>query len=318
MARIQRWLKLLNTNLPQKLLAFLVAVILWVLATSPTDQIQKIQFSIPIAYTNLPSDLALISSSTQFTNIVAQVGLGDSNNISPQDFQVRANLQEAQNGEWNYQIQTSDIYNPKRIKILNITPNNIQFVFEESEVKEIKIEPILNGKLTTGYVLQNVSVEPQTVKLQGPKSVLAKLKQVRTLPIVIDNLRDNTELAASLELPKNLSVVGDIETLYQVHIKVGSLSGSLVFEDIPLSLIGQEFETRINPKVFNVAVQGPKDVLNNLRRQEIQAFIDLTELGPGEHRIQFPTVVVPNAVEVRTTWPTIDVWVLTQKIHDQP
>lgn len=310
---------ILLKNYPQKILAILLAIFIWMIASKPQDiGNTEIQFFIPVSYANLSSDFEIVSKPLQATNVTIQTTSNNQKDIHPSLFQAVVDLNGMEPGENIYRITKDDIKTPDNVKIVKIFPDIIELSIEKMIEMELPIRPILQGETAKGYVLEQVKTVPEKIRIKAPSSMTEGLRQIETRAINIEGLNSDIDMLVHLILPEKVRIIDDKETpnFYSVKIQIGSEPMNLRFDAIPIGLVNQTYVTRINPKTFNILVKGPKTLLENFSKKDIQAFIDLGRYKPGTYKIKSPQIYLPPAIQVLEVWPPIDIWVLKQKVYE--
>ena len=74
-----------------------------------------------------------------------------------------------------------------------------------------------------------------------------------------------------------------------------------------------EYVSVINPKTFNVFVEGPEYLIKEMDRDKLYGEIDLSTYEPGNYPKVTPKVVKPDGITVLQQWPIVSVWVKNEK-----
>ena len=308
--------RLLFNNPLQKLLALSFAITIWIFAPSPDkNNLTEMQFPLPVSYINLPKNLEIISDPLQSVTVSVEIPSNEIQKARPSMFQAVIDLEDATSGDHTFEL------NPKIIKVqdginVNITqvsPSSMDLIFEGIIEKIVPIKPVFVGDVAKGYVLEKVTMEPESVTIRGPKSITEKIEQLETKAINIDQAYSHYELQVQLSLAKGITVEPK-QDWYIANIRIGSEPVDVRFLEIPVGIVNQTYVTRINPKRFNVLLRGPRSLMDNLTKEDIQAFIDLEGLKPGNYKIDAPTLRIRPEIKIKEIWPPIRVWVKKQRI----
>ena len=301
----------------QKILAFSFAVIIWAFAPSlDKKDITEMQIFVPLTYTNIPQDLMMITNPTQTVGVTLKI---ENNNIpNPSLFQAVVDLKSAEPGEKEFNIKPGDLKHPDKVFIQKIAPDRLIIEFEQVIEKLLTIKPVITGEAAKGYVLEKIEMIPDSVLVRGPVSILDKMQQLETRSINVDNIDNDIEFATSVTYPKRINTVEAKPEYYTARLKVSSEPVNLRFLNIPIGIVNQVYVTRINPKVFNVLLRGPRSIMQYLSKSDVQAFIDLENYKPGEYKIDAHklTLRLRPEIQVEKIWPPIHIWVKKQKIEE--
>jgi len=308
---------LIFRNPVQKLLAVSFAIIIWIFAPAPDNAARtEVQFFVPVSYVNLPKNLVIISNPLQTITVSIDISSQDLPDIHPSLFQAVIDLENAEPGELQYEL-TSDILKiPPNTRVLRIAPASTSIEFEEVIEKILPIKPVLVGEPAEGYVLQKIIMIPEFVKVQGPVSTLSKIERLETRALDINKLNNDVDLMVYPAFPDNTTVVDPKPDFYAAHIQIGSEPVEVLFKNLPIGIINQNYVTKINPKIFNVLLRGPRSLMDNLTKADVQAFIDLQGKKPGTYKIQQPRLRLRPEIQIQKIWPTpINIWVKKTKIE---
>lgn len=306
-----------TNNWPQKLVALGLALFIWALAPSPSKKgMTEIQFFVPVSYINTPKNLEMVSTPLQTVSVVVEVPPRDLADVHPSNFQAVIDLEDAAPGTARYRIHKRSIKAPKAVRIVQINPDSVEIAFEQAIIRELPIQPVLVGQPAQGYVLEQVTMLPARIEVQGPIKELEGLDQIETKALNIEGVNGEIEMFAQIAWPPGVKPVPPAPDNYTARIQVGSEPVSRRFDKIPIGVVNQTYVTRINPKTFNLSIRGPKTLVESMTIEDIQAFIDLKSYKPGTYKVKQPTVRLRPELQIQEAWPPIDVWVLNQKIYE--
>lgn len=113
-------------------------------------------------------------------------------------------------------IKDLDRDTTKRVecKVYNKEGKNITKYFDKSITADVKIEVakevpvtlVVTGTLAPDYVEGIRSINPKTVLVTGTPEILAKVNDLKTEPISIDNLAQNLDIIGAIKLPEGVKL----------------------------------------------------------------------------------------------------------------
>ena len=174
----------LKENTAFKALAVFLALFVWYLSKESGEPIQM-SFFTPVVFKNVPDSYQVQSDPTQI-NIVALTRNRES--FNPLEIQAVLDLGNSKPGQSPYQISERDILSPLDVQIARIQPTQVELTIEELVEIELPIEPRFQGKPKKGFLLDSIAINPTTIKVQGPKSVVEPIKRVMTSQIDLNGL----------------------------------------------------------------------------------------------------------------------------------
>ena len=300
----------MRTDVSYKVLAVVLAVFVWFLARKSGEPIQM-SFYAPVVFKNVSTAFQVTSDPPQ-VNIVAHTNSRES--FNPQEIQAVLDLENAKEGTLSYVLTENHILSPVKVQITRIHPSQITVSIEELIEKTYPIKPRYQGTPKTGYLLGAIKIVPDTLTMRGPRSVLEKLDHISAHEIELEGLKESVTMRVDLDLPGgNVQVIHQDVDYYTAEVAINSLPIRRRFDNVPVQLSNVEYVSVINPKTFNVFVEGPEGIIKELDKDDFIGEIDLSTFEPGEYPKVTPKVVTPEGITVLQQWPIVSVWVKNEK-----
>lgn len=180
-------------------------------------------------------------------------------------------------------------------------------------IKEIPISFSLNNRVVGKYKVSDVVYEPKTLRIAGEDNLLHKID---SLSINV-NLNMNVEQISNNQYIKTVSIKDSLpDGLYLVDSEYNSLSVTFIFENLKskeftftkndIEIIGNNdnMESVIEDETFKVVINGEEESLSSLMVENLQPFIDVTNLNEGSYNLilQFrglENVILENNISVK-------------------
>jgi len=170
--------KLLFENLGLKISAVLIAVLLWLFVTSRGQS--EMSHEIPVEFKDVPVGLGIASTSAKMVNVTIKGQERVMKNIRPTDIRVFVDLSKARKGEGSFRISQDDVKLPYAMKIMNIEPSTLKVKLDETVTKLVTVNPVITGTPAKGFYIKAVEVEPKSIVVQGLKTEVRKIGEIRT------------------------------------------------------------------------------------------------------------------------------------------
>ena len=300
----------MRLNVYFKVLAVVLAVFVWFLARKSGEPIQM-SFYAPVVFKNVSPSFQVTSDPPQ-VNIVVLTNSRDS--FNPQEIQAVLDLNKAQEGTLSYVLTENHILSPVKVEITRINPSQITVRLEELIEKSFSIKPRYQGTPKKGYLMRDIRIIPDTLTMRGPRSVLEKLEHVSAHEIELEGLKESVTMRVDLDLPTgNVQIIDQDVDFYSAEITIDSLPIKKRFSEVPVFLRNMDYVSVINPGTFNVFVEGPEDLIQELNMDKLYGEIDLSTFEPGEYPKVTPKVVKPDGITVLQQWPIVSVWVKNER-----
>lgn len=203
--------------------------------------------------------------------------------------------------------------NGQPVEGVTVSPESIQVslpVSQQGGYRDVAVKVITVGRVASGYRLTDISVFPPvvTVFATNPDLVSNLPGVVETAPLDLQNAKDDITTRLTLNLPPDVSIVGDQTVLIQAGVSAIESSITLGGEKVEVVGLGNGYTAIVSPLTVDVIVSGPLPLLDTITRQDVRVTVDLTGLEPGTHQI-IPKIevlisdvvvesILPNTIEV--------------------
>jgi len=212
---------------------------------------------LPVSYINLPKDKILLENSPKYLDLrIEDKGF----NIAIYKFFPRVlkiDLSDAQplDGQlvYNLELYKTAIFSQLRIDYekADFLQENLKIDFQQRTVKTVPINSKINLGFSVGYsALDKIKLQPDSITVSGPESILDTLVQVNTEALKIDNINKDIEGRIKLDR-RNLSTVTFYQDEVSYSLRTDKFTEGKV--EIPIEMINV-------PKKMN-AVIFPKEVI---------------------------------------------------------
>lgn len=186
-----------TTNFWLKLMSLIMAVALWFFVMlSGRSEVTK---DIPVKFINISEKLAIMDyPQTISVTIEGQERL--LKYLKPNEISAVLDISGAKPGRSFYTVSRDDIKLPKSFLITTINPETISLTLELQLKKSVPVKPDIVGAPAKGFNIVEIKVDPDTVSIEGPKSVISKIGRIKTEPIDISGIKSDLVYKANLNL----------------------------------------------------------------------------------------------------------------------
>ena len=190
--------KFLFKNFSLKIASLLLAIILWIIASSRGQS--EIFIDVPLEFTNMPSGLEMIHSTNKTISLNIKGPEKYINHIKPADIRATIDLSNTKKGESTYYVTKDNIQLPRSITLLNISPSSVTVTTEKTVTKTVRVIPVITGKPELGYTLQATAVVPKDIEIEGIQSEVRKIRDVKTESLDITGAKETFAQEVKLDL----------------------------------------------------------------------------------------------------------------------
>ncbi|MDF1536606.1 MAG: CdaR family protein [bacterium] len=197
-------LSVIGRNLPLKLLSLFLAILLWsVVSRGRGGEMMEISVGIPVELHNLPPDLEVMRDLVERVNVRFTGPRRIVSGISHMGLSIPVDLTGAAEGETTIELFNSDIKVPERVTVTRVSPSSVSVFLERTVRKEVPVELALQGTVKEGFAVSAITMNPKTVDIRGPRSILNSINNLRTSVVNVEGAGGPLVGETSLILPED-------------------------------------------------------------------------------------------------------------------
>jgi YbbR domain-containing protein len=164
--------------------------------------------------------------------------------------------------------------------------------------KKLPFTLIPKGKPKDGLSVIGLEATLQEITVFGPKATLDALETIGVIEVDINEVSENTTLEIELPVPPGIKEIAPKTLQVKVLVEKNELR---TLANVPVNIIGLPSSIRatfIKPEagIVNIELIGPPSILTQLDEEDIDIYVDVNNLGSGEHKVNI-LVNVPEGVK---------------------
>jgi YbbR domain-containing protein len=261
--------RVFTADLPLKIAALVISVGLFAVVRGDKDAATGV--FVRVVYT-LPSDRVLVSEP------VSEVKVGirgpwtriqrlDDRDIEP----IRIDLSHTRDSVLHFSESMVSV--PAGLRVVSISPTETKLDFEPRAERELPVQPVLEGQPQEGFRVTAITVEPDRVRIAGPRRVVQRLERVTTRPLRIADATGAVRETVSLDLPSHAQFLYASTVTVNVDIRPAIIERAV--ESVPVRVIGlAHLDGELDPKVATVILRGPSDLVRRVSPTALQLSVD--------------------------------------------
>jgi YbbR domain-containing protein len=260
----------ITEDVPIKIAALLISISLFVLARSDKDAATGA--FVRVVYT-LPPDRVLVSEP------VSEVKVGirgpwtriqrlDERELEP----IRIDLSHTKDSVMHF--DESMVTVPAGLRVVSISPTETKLDFEPRAERDVPVQPVLEGQPQEGFRVHAITVEPDRVRVAGPRRVIQKLERVTTRPLRIADATGALRETIALEAPPRSSQYLDAATV-TVTADIRPAIVERAVEGVAVRVVGlTHLDADLDPRAATVILRGPSDLVRRVSPSSLVLTID--------------------------------------------
>jgi YbbR domain-containing protein len=189
-------------NWALKLLAFFIALVLWLLLVPEDKVYSEKTLVVPLETRNVPRDMELVEKPAATVDITVRAPNRLLNQISPSNIYARLDLERATPFQKEYPLNVSAVILPPGAEVVRIVPNQVSLRLEPAREIKLAVYPLIIGRPAEGFRIASIEVVPAQVLVRGPESKIRDRDRVTTTPVDVGGLSQPAVFDADLIMPK--------------------------------------------------------------------------------------------------------------------
>lgn len=284
-------------NIRVKIICLLISFVIFIYVRYEAEDNKE--YKIDVEIRDIPTGLAISESDTLETLVNIKM-FKDEYVSLPEKIVAFIDLTNAKVGRNSYDIELDfDMYQNTR-QSTSMKPRRINITLEETLYKDVNVVPRITGETNEKVRVNRVNVNPKTVNIYGPQSLISKINNINISEIDITGLTTNYTISKYLIIPKY--VVANVSTA-KVNILFTQNVVSNTYTNINVSLnnLKSQFKIEIDGgyKIDSLVLQGIESIITNITYTNIKAYLDLSDINEAGTYNEVPIKLdIPESVNI--------------------
>lgn len=298
-------------NLGKKTMAIVIAIALWIVANLEFDIERNIE--VPINFSNLDESLIIVNDTPDYVSLRARGPRSELSNFANSNPNLTFDLATIQKGSSEIDVQSEQMSVPEEVQIVTISPGEFKIDVDNLVSKTVAINPKIGGPDTGFEITGSPLVSPSEVEIYGPERLLSAIDSIDTSRISLNGETSKFTIQVPLQLPSQL-IKSKSEELARVTVDLSEIVLEKEFKNVDIELKNfneLNYEIDSNLKA-NVVFDGPYNIINSLKTEDVQVFLDGSKLDNKKNKsenlkvsVNFPypdslklTKITPKTVKI--------------------
>ena len=292
--------------------SLLLSLLIWRSIRSQFET--KVDISVPVSIKMQPGEVSLGTASPEKVSVTLEGSQTLLDNIASRELELELDTAQAKKSGNNrvWTLKKSDFKVPHWVKIRNFSPGKVQILLDKVESRKLPVEAVMDeSKLSPGYKVGRVTIEPKEVTVTAPSTKLDKLKTIRTLPIPLDNITHSFDCDQGFDSKKYSDIDFDRKNVL-VQVEIIRANKTRTFKTLPVRILVPPASKQhamvceiVSAPTVDLDVSGAEAVINALRRENIFVFANISEFQkPGLYSIDLHCAIDQNGITSYTITPS--------------
>lgn len=271
---------MLNNKTLLKILSVFIALGMWIMVVSGHEETKEM--TVPVKLVNVTAGkVAITDHSNVSINIKGAARLMQS--LANSDVLLDIDVAAFPQGQSIRRILPGDFKTPLGLEVVAVKPTELRITIDNITTKDVRVLPSIIGEVKQGYMVESITLKPNTVSVTGAKSVLSNLENISTLPI---NLSERSENFVQNVLLKDSDGVTKMHpSSVEVRVKLRENMVEHEFTNVPVECMNLKSNLIVanTPSLSYVKARGREDVIDTFL-DTVTFVTDCSNInGPGNY-----------------------------------
>ena len=272
---------MLNNKTLLKILSVFIALGMWIMVVSGHEETKEM--TVPVRLINIPqSKVAISDFSNVSINIKGAARLMQS--LTNSDVLLDIDVSGFTDGQSIRRILTSDFKTPLGLEVSDVNPSELRITLDNVTAKEVRVLPSIIGEVKQGYMVESITLKPNSITVTGAKTVLSQLENISTMPI---NLSERNENFVQNVLLKEYDGVTKMHpSSVEVRVKLRENMIEHEFTNVPVECMNLKSNLMVSntPSLSYVKARGREDIIDTFL-DTVTFVTDCSHInGPGTYK----------------------------------
>lgn len=194
---------------------------------------------------------------------------------------------------------------PFGINVVDVEPRTIHVELDKKMVKKIPIVLQSLGQIPTDHKLIQETLVPRNITIEGPHSIVKNIKEVKTLPITLNNITQSDSKKLTLYLLDDRVKYSQYDVDYQFEVQ--PTRANLLIKNVPISFLTTRNFGHTDRRTVNLMVLAENGNKAEQMKKNIKVVAEIPEDATGEVEVSLKAnmplglhllEIIPNKVKV--------------------
>ena len=165
---------LVQRNLPAKIIALVVAVVLWLFVMNEQNPQIEGSFTVAVDLRNVPEGYK-VTQTEKSVKLKVRGARSFFVSAEPEGFKAYADLDGLDSGE--HEVKVKAVL-PQGFELVDAQPETVSVTLDKIVRRSVRIDLIVTGSASAGYTVGKISQSANTTVIEGPESRVAEVDRV--------------------------------------------------------------------------------------------------------------------------------------------
>jgi YbbR domain-containing protein len=193
------------------------------------------------------------------------------------------------------------------------TVNVLVPIVSSAGIKRVPVVPRIVGAPASGYMVANIAVEPQFIRLTGSSGPLDNVQSIGTSDVDIAGANQTLIRTVEVSAPPNIGIAADESNMVTVTVTIAPITRSFQVTlpaPVVVTDVADGLQVSLSPQTVQVTLSGTSAQLAAFDPNRLQGIASVRGKGAGSFTI-VPTFALPAGITVVGEPPKVTVTLRT-------
>ncbi|MCB9777757.1 MAG: hypothetical protein H6742_04270 [Alphaproteobacteria bacterium] len=271
----------LTENLPFKGLSLVFALAIW--AWVQSSEVVEVRTRARVNWALPDTDELVVARQVPKTVVTTVSGpQGVVRRLVRGDLELDVDLRDAEEGAVSVDFTELEVRGlPAGVDVVQLSPPAIDVAFDRPLTREVQVRPSVIGEVADGWRLVAVTVQPETVEITGPQSLVREVSEIPTDIIELGSARGDISAEVQLLPPeKVIEIAPGSPASVRIEVDVEAIVAERTFDEVPVMVRGST-DWIPDPRVARVVLRGPQTRVGQISLDRVSVVIQAPEGAPA-------------------------------------
>lgn len=220
--------------------------------------------------------------------------------LKDQDLEANIYIAQSTPGIYRVRINADHFANWDRRAKITVHEAAVNISIDQIADKTVPVRELTKGSPADGYIIENISIQPSSIKISGPKSIVDSIEELNTSLLDITDIQQSKAFQTRVDVSgfESLNLSSD-QVVINFQVTEKRVNRSIA--NVPIEPQGTGYKATFKPGFITIIIQGTPGVLNFVKKNDLRAFVDLEDLRPGMYEKPVKVKIPPETVLIETS-----------------
>lgn len=180
--------------------------------------------------------------------------------------------------------------NRQRVYNVDLSDKSVVITSELAKLKTVPLEIPIEGKDSDG--IERTVTAPTEITIKGKMADLDAIETIQAEPIYLGGVLESTTISVTPILPEDVDVSAESSNL-QITVQVTKKETRVMTfdqSDVEIRGLKEGLRAELTATSIELTITGSESLVENLTKENVSVFVDLSDLGEGRHKVELQGV----------------------------